>query len=201
MHLNKTLTIAFLAAVIAAISIIYFYEAGRGKSSAGVPLLSFVRGAPETIVVHVDEFEAGGTIPSKYTCDGLDASPPISIEGVPPGAKSLLVVVYDPDAPRGTFCHWVLYNVAPSTATIPEDIPKTPVVLGIGFQGANDFGKPGYGGPCPPRGDKPHRYVFLVAALDVEDLGLPPGAPCREVVEAAKGHVVGYGYTYGVYKR
>ena len=137
-------------------------------------------------------FQEGGNIPSKFTCDGSDTSPPLQITGVPSEAKSLVLIADDPDAPGGLFTHWLLWNIPAQTNSIAEGItPK-------GVQGANDFGKSGYKGPCPPPGT--HRYSFKVFALDRE-LALPSGAKRREVDAAMKGHVIAEGALMGRYSR
>jgi Raf kinase inhibitor-like YbhB/YbcL family protein len=110
-------------------------------------------------------FQDGGEIPVKYTCDGENISPPLSIDEVPPETKSLALIVEDPDAPRGTFTHWILWGMEPNTHDLPENVvPKR------AQQVENDFGLPEYGGPCPPSGT--HRYFFRLYALDT--IGLPP---------------------------
>lgn len=136
-------------------------------------------------------FESSGRIPSKYTCDGAGVSPPLSITALPEGTVSLALVVDDPDAPRGTWDHWVAYDV-PVTETIPEGVPE------LGTAGTNSWGRPGYGGPCPPSGS--HRYFFTVYALDAS-LDLPPGATKSEVLEAIAGHVVAEATLIGLYSR
>ncbi|KSW12765.1 hypothetical protein CF15_06540 [Pyrodictium occultum] len=166
-----------------------------------MPLPELVAGAPRSIEVASPAFSEGGRIPSRYTCDGGDVSPPLLLKGVPEKARSLLILVYDPDAPGGVFIHWLLYSIPPATTYIPEAVPKTPVVQGLGVQGRNSFGRIGYNGPCPPRGDRPHRYVFLVVALDVPSTGLGPGATWKTLEERVRGHVLAYGYTYGLYSR
>ena len=155
--------------------------------------------APATIELVSGAFENNSLIPERYTCDGEDVSPPLSWEGVPSGAKSLVLIVVDPDAPGGEFTHWVLYDVPPDLDSLPEGIPSVGEVEGVGVQGVNDFGRLGYGGPCPPTG-KPHRYVFRLYALDVE-LGLPPGASRSEVEEVMSGHVLAVGELVGLYGR
>ena len=104
-------------------------------------------------------------IPSKYTCDGEDLSPPLVWTGVPSGAKSLALITDDPDAPVGAWTHWMLFNMPASLSGLSEGIPKNPIVEGIGTQGNNDFRKTGYNGPCPPKG-KAHRYFLKLYALD-----------------------------------
>lgn len=137
-------------------------------------------------------FQEGGNIPSKFTCDGSDTSPPLQITGVPSEAKSLVLIADDPDAPSGLFTHWLIWNIPPQTNSISEgSAPK-------GVHGTNDFGKPDYKGPCPPPGT--HRYSFKIYALDRE-LDLPSGAKRRQVDAAMKGHVVAQGVLVGRYAR
>ncbi len=151
-----------------------------------------------------DKFEVlvaglnSGNVPLRYTCDGEDVSPRVEWRGLPANARSLALICYDPDAPRGTFVHWVLYNVPPSLAGVTENLPKTGVVEGVGLQGVSDFGRLGYGGPCPPSGT--HRYVFLVLALDAE-LKLREGASAFDVLREAIPHVIGYGEVVLRYSR
>jgi Raf kinase inhibitor-like YbhB/YbcL family protein len=111
-------------------------------------------------------FKYGERIPKKYTCDDADISPPLQWTNMPTSTKSLVLIVEDPDAPMGVFTHWVLYGIPPNRSDLPENVPKSPVVEGVGIQGINDFGRVGYGGPCPPRGHKPHRYFFRLYALN-----------------------------------
>jgi len=146
-------------------------------------------------------FNDGERIPQRHTCDGEDVSPSLEWSGAPASTASYALIVYDPDAPRGTFVHWVIYDIPRDLAALPEGVPGDPVVEGLGLQGLNGFGKYGYGGPCPPRGDRPHRYVFVLHALDVETLGLEPGARADEVLEHMKGHVIGYAVLTGTYSR
>lgn len=145
-------------------------------------------------------FPKGGPIPRKYTCDGEDVSPPLNWSGVPPGAKALVLIMEDPDAPIGVFTHWVLYNIPPSLTGLPEGVPKRPEVEGIGLQGVNDFGRVGYGGPCPPRGHGPHRYFFRLYAVDSQ-LPLRPRAKKEEALAAIRGHVLAEAEYMGTYQR
>ena len=137
-------------------------------------------------------------IPVKYTCDGDDVSPPLNWEGQPSGVVSYVLIVDDPDAPGRVFTHWVLYNIPANINSLPENVPKQKETA-YGIQGRNDFGRIGYGGPCPPRG-KPHRYFFKLYAIDTK-LSLPPGASKREVENAIKGHVLAQTQIIGLYKR
>ena len=137
-------------------------------------------------------FQEGGNIPSKFTCDVSDTSPPLQIAGVPSDAKTLVLIADDPDAPGGLFTHWLVWNIPPQTTLIAEgSAPK-------GVQGANDFGKSGYRGPCPPSGT--HRYSFKIFALDRE-LELRSGAKRSEVDAAMKGHVIAHGELTGRYAK
>jgi len=141
--------------------------------------------------VSTKSFSAGGEVPKRYTCDGADVSPQLAWGEPPAGARSLALMVDDPDAPRGTFTHWVVYDLPPQTRELPEDVRKAEQLPGGGSQGRNDFGKIGYNGPCPPPG-KPHRYFFRVFALD-NTLGLKAGASRKEVESAMQGHVLAQG--------
>jgi len=109
-------------------------------------------------------FEPGGMIPTQYTCDGRDISPPLSWGDVPDGSASIAIVCDDPDAPMGTWVHWVLFDLPPESRSLPENVPSVETLEGGGRNGMNDFRKPGYGGPCPPGGT--HRYFFKICALD-----------------------------------
>ncbi len=145
-------------------------------------------------------FKYGEAIPRKYTCDGEDASPPLAIAGVPEGAKALVLIMEDPDAPIGLFTHWILYDIPPTVRELPEGVPKRPEVAGIGLQGVNDFGRVGYGGPCPPRGHGPHRYFFRLYALSAP-LGLSPRASRRAVLDAMRGKMIAQAEYMGTYRR
>ena len=135
-------------------------------------------------------FKQGEAIPAKYTADGADISPPLKIENVPDGTKALVLIVDDPDAPHGTWDHWIVYGI-PVTAEIAENsVPGT--------QGKNSFRKLNYGGPAPPSGT--HRYFFKLYALDVK-LGLPEGKTKKEVEKAMKGHVIDKAELMGTYSR
>lgn len=130
-------------------------------------------------------FTHGESIPEKYTCEGDDRSPELTIGDVPDDAAALAVVVDDPDAPGGTFTHWLLWNLPPDTIDIPEAVPQLESVpdLGGAKQGENDFGEVGYRGPCPPEGDGPHEYRFTLYVLD-EELDVDAGVPRPRVQDA-----------------
>jgi Raf kinase inhibitor-like YbhB/YbcL family protein len=156
-----------------------------------VAVVSFAAGGAKMKITS-SAFQEGASIPSKFSCDGANASPPLQIADVPSGAKSLVLIVDDPDAPSGLFTHWTVWNISPQTNAISEgSAPK-------GVQGTNDFGKSGYGGPCPPSGT--HRYYFKIFALDRE-LDLPGGAKRSQLDAAMKGHIVAQGELMGRYSR
>lgn len=147
----------------------------------------------ETLKLSSAAFQHNGLIPSKYTCEGADINPPLMIQNVPPTAKSLALIVDDPDAPAGTWVHWVLWNISSSTKDLKENaIPQS------AEQGMNDFRKRSYGGPCPPSGT--HRYFFKLYALDTM-LTLGPKTTKTSLEKAMKGHIVAQGELIGLYKR
>lgn len=154
--------------------------------------------ARDTMAIASAAFEPDGLIPAEYTCDGEDISPPLSWQGVPEAAQSLVVIVDDPDAPGGTFVHWVMYGLSSDVAALPAAVPPAAELEEGRRQGKNDFGNLGYGGPCPPRGI--HRYVFKVYALD-KSLALEAGASKRQVLEAISGQVLAGGKLVGRYGR
>jgi Raf kinase inhibitor-like YbhB/YbcL family protein len=138
-------------------------------------------------------FENNKNIPPKYGCDGENVNPAVQIEGVPSGTKSLALILDDQDAPRGTYVHWILWNIDPAAKEIKENsVPEGAV------QGLNDFKKNSYGGPCPPT--RPHKYVFKVYALDTR-LELGPKSTKADLEKAMEGHLLAQGQLFGVYKR
>ncbi|MCS7251749.1 MAG: YbhB/YbcL family Raf kinase inhibitor-like protein [Anaerolineae bacterium] len=156
-------------------------------------------GGPSDLNLRSPAFAEGEIIPREYTCDGADRSPPLRWDPSPPGTQSLVLIMDDPDAPRGRFVHWVLYAIPPDRTELTEGLPPQPSIEGVGRQGRNDFGRLGYGGPCPPSGPA-HRYQFTLYALDVA-LELPPGARHGEVEAALSGHVLAVGRLTGRYGR
>ncbi|MCC6728984.1 MAG: YbhB/YbcL family Raf kinase inhibitor-like protein [Chthonomonadales bacterium] len=166
-----------------------------GDSPAAPPAIAGPGGRPAaSLSVASSAFAGGEPIPAQYTCDGANVSPPLRWSGVPAKARSLALVCDDPDAPSGTWVHWVIYGVAPDAPGMPEAAP-----VAAARQGVNDFGKVSYGGPCPPPGD-PHRYHFRLYALD-EALSLRPGASRAELDGAMRGHVLAQGELIGTYGR
>lgn len=154
--------------------------------------------AEQAMTVTSPAFEQGGMIPSEYTCAGGDYSPVIEWSGVPEGTQSLVLIMDDPDAPRGTWVHWLLYNIPASARGLPEKVPSDRVLADGSVHGKNSWPKYGYGGPCPPSGT--HRYYFKVYALDTV-LDLKPGAKKRQVLKAMDGHVLGYGELMGRFRK
>jgi len=144
-------------------------------------------------------FAQGQPIPAKYTCDGENVSPPLKWDGVPAGARSVVLIADDPDAPSGTWVHWVLYDLPANTKELPEGLPKSQYLPGGAKHGLNDFKHLGYGGPCPP-GGKPHRYYFKLYALDGM-LDLKPGATKKEVEQAMESRTLGQSQLMGTYKK
>lgn len=145
--------------------------------------------------IQTDAFAEGGAIPAKYTCDGQDLSPRLRWAGAPQGTKSLALIMDDPDAPVGTFTHWLLHDIPATAAELAEG--QTPGQTGVTLK--NDFGRPGYGGPCPPRGHGPHRYFFTLYALDVPTLGKPAARGALET--AVRGHILATARAMGTYER
>jgi hypothetical protein len=143
-------------------------------------------------------FEEGGMIPRQYTCDGKDISPPLTWSAVPAGTKSLALICDDPDAPMGTWVHWVIFNIPGDIKALPENMPSQKKLGMEAQQGTNDFRKIGYGGPCPPGGT--HRYYFKLYALDTE-INLEPGITKAQLLKTMEGHIVAEGQLMGRYKR
>lgn len=146
-----------------------------------------------------DAFSHGGDIPRKYTCDGSDISPALSWGEPPAGTQSVALITDDPDAPGGTWVHWVLYDLPTSVRELSENVPKDQELKNSARQGRNDFRKIGYGGPCPPPG-RPHRYFFKLYALDAK-LGIKAGVSKADLEKTMRGHVLAETQLMGRYKR
>ena len=177
-----------IVAAAAAVGLVSGCGDDGGDASAPAP------SAAQRITVSSTAFTGGGTIPRRYTCDGGNVSPPLSFSGVPSGTQGLAVLVEDPDAPHGTFTHWVVWNAPPS----PKSWPAGQAPRGAA-QGRNGFKKNGYGGPCPPKGQR-HHYVFSAYAAD-RTLELPSGASDDAVKRALNGHTLAAGHLTGLYGR
>jgi len=144
-------------------------------------------------------FKEGQAIPIRFTCEGEGVSPPLRWMEPPGGTRSFALIAEDPDAPAGVWTHWVVYNLPAGVRGMPENVPKQDPLAGGGRQGLNSFGRIGYGGPCPPPGNA-HRYFFRLYALD-SLLSLKPGAARQDVLDAAKGHILGEIQLMGRFKR
>ena len=185
-------------------------------ASCGVPLaMAFavvacsgdeVGPAPKVEVAVLDDIELssiafteGATIPTKYTCDAEDVSPPLRWSGVPEGAKSIALIADDPDAPRGTWVHWVLFRIPPDATELAEGVPAQDELADGARHGVTDFGQRQYGGPCPPPGS-PHRYLFKLYALDTQ-VELESGATKKDLEQAMRGHILAQGQLMGRYQR
>ncbi|MEX0880576.1 MAG: YbhB/YbcL family Raf kinase inhibitor-like protein [Thermoanaerobaculia bacterium] len=145
-------------------------------------------------------FPDAGEIPREHSRDGADTSPPLLWSGVPAGTATLALVCDDPDAPRGTWVHWVLYDLPPSLPGLPAGVAKTERLPGGGVHGRTDYGDIGWGGPAPPCGHGTHHYAFRLYALDTV-LELPPGATKARLEAAMKGHVLAEAKLTGTYRR
>lgn len=145
-----------------------------------------------------EAFSDGTMIPKRFTCDGEDLSPPLSWSGLPTETASLALICDDPDAPVGTWDHWVLFNIPVSETGLPENVPAKATLDDGSVHGNNSWGRLGYGGPCPPGGT--HRYFFKLYALDIA-LDLKTGATKSQLVKAMEGHILDQGQLMGKYKR
>jgi len=143
-------------------------------------------------------FAPGTAVPSVHTCDGADTSPPLAWSGAPAGTKAFALVVHDPDAPAGDWLHWVAWNIPAAVHALPEGIPKKELLPDGMRQGKNDFGKTGYGGPCPPSGT--HHYVFALYAIDAM-LSLPASAPRDQIEKEIRAHLLAEAEVTGTYQR
>jgi Raf kinase inhibitor-like YbhB/YbcL family protein len=162
--------------------------------------LTTTQGTNTSIKMSSAAFTDGALIPKQYTCDGANISPPLSWTNVPVKARSLALIVSDPDAPNGIFTHWVLFNLTVTTRELPENIPAHEALEGGARQGTNSFERIGYSGPCPPPNDKAHRYVFKLYALDIE-LTLAASTTKEVLEKAMTGHILAEGELTGKYKR
>ena len=152
-----------------------------------------------TLSVSSPAFQEGERIPAKYTCQGQDISPPLAWSGVPKETKTLALIMDDPDAPGGVFSHWVIFSLPPDSPSLPEAVPTEARLPSGALQGRNDFGKTGYGGPCPPPGH-PHRYRFTLYALDGQP-DLKAGSSQQQVLDAIRGRTLTQGRLTGTYQR
>ncbi len=152
-----------------------------------------------TLTLSSPAFDEMQAIPGKYTCDGEDVSPQLAWNIVPEGTQSWALVMDDPDAPVGVFTHWLIFDLPPNMQELPEGVPNEEQLAAGGKQGKNDFGRVGYGGPCPPAG-KPHRYRFHLYGLD-RFTGLKPDISKQQLLDAIEGHIVDSAQLTGKYQR
>jgi Raf kinase inhibitor-like YbhB/YbcL family protein len=155
-------------------------------------------GVKMAIKITSTAFTEGSMIPKRYTCDAEDVSPDLAWTGVPKGTKSLALICDDPDAPMGTWVHWVLFDLPPDISALHAEIPPEKTLKNGARHGKNDFGRFGYGGPCPPGGT--HRYFFKLYALDTL-INLDSGITKAQLLEAMEGHILDEGQLMGKYKR
>jgi len=148
--------------------------------------------------IRSSEFKEGSSIPSKYTCDNIDVSPPLEWSQVSAGVKTFALICDDPDAPGATWVHWVIFNIPGSLRELKENIQATETLQNGAKQGKNDFGKIGYGGPCPPGGT--HRYYFKLYALD-RDLDSKPGITKKDLLKSIEGHILDEVHLMGRYRK
>jgi len=172
--------------------------AGRTQPSVQQPANDKPKENKTELKLTSSAFTEGQPIPRTYTCDGVNVSPPLEWTGVASTAKTLAIIADDPDAPGGTWVHWVLYSLPANNIGLVENLPATEKLVAGGFQGTTDFGKVGYGGPCPPSGT--HRYFFKLYVVDSE-LSLKAGATKQELLKAMEGHIVGQAQLMGTYRR
>ncbi|HVP43538.1 MAG TPA: YbhB/YbcL family Raf kinase inhibitor-like protein [Terriglobales bacterium] len=157
------------------------------------------KGATMPFSLQSSAFKEGADIPRQYTCEGADVSPALAWSEPPSKTQTFALIADDPDAPVGTWVHWVAWNIPATARQLPENVSKTAELAGGGHQGTNDFRKTGYGGPCPPPG-KAHRYFFKLYALDAK-LELKPGATKKDLEQAMKGHILAETQLMGKYQR
>lgn len=160
---------------------------------------STTNGATMKLHLTTPAFAEGQPMPDWCAFENQDRSPALQWSGVPAGTKSLALICDDPDAPMGTWVHWVIYDLPPGATGLAEGVPKSPELADGARQGVNDYKRTGYGGPCPPPG-KPHRYFFKLYALDAK-LNLPPGLTKADLLKAMAGHVLAEGQLMGTYQR
>lgn len=169
-----------------------FFAKNYKKNLVNMDKINMAKNISDSLKITSSAFSDNSLIPAKYTCDGENINPPLEISGVPESAKSLALIVDDPDAPVGLWIHWVAWNINPKTKSIPEGIQS------VGVNGLNTRGKAGYDGPCPP--DKEHRYFFKIFALDTQ-LDIPQKGTADDLLKAMDGHIVEKAELIGRYNR
>lgn len=175
------------------VAILLFFALGACGPASGTE-----RGESMALELVSSAFGPGEPIPVKYSCDGSDISPPLQWNTPPEGTRSFALIADDPDAPVGTWVHWVFYDLPAATQDLPEALPPDAALSGGGLHGENDWKRLGYGGPCPPSGT--HRYFFKLYALD-SVLNLKPGANAAQLRQAMEGHILAESELMGTYSR
>lgn len=189
--MKKAVIIVLFVVLAGAVAFFLLWNRGGNSEPTGPSADLTPRLNNPNMIIASAAFERNGSIPAKYTCDGENISPPLTFSGVPEETKSLALIVDDPDATRGTWVHWTMWNIVPKTINIaPDSTPPGTV------EGKTSFGKPGYGGPCPPSGT--HRYFFKLYALDA-NLNLDEKAEKQDLESAMAGHVLGQAELMGTY--
>jgi len=189
---KNLMIILSLIVVVVAFYFLFFFQRSDNKNKQTKINLQSMAG----LVLKSAAFKHNGFIPEKYTCDGLNVNPSLQIENIPSGTKSLVLIMDDPDATGGvTWDHWLVWNLNPDLKIIEENQVPTGAI-----QGTTSFGEIKYGGPCPPRGSKPHRYMFKLYALD-SVLNLAAGASKAEIEKAMEGHILDKTVLIGLYSR
>ena len=195
LYLVVSITIIILISII----IVGVYQMRFFGESKEKIINNLKENVEKSIMISSDSFEENGYIPVRYTCDGEDISPEIHWSNIPEGTASIVIVMYDPDAPSDYFIHWIIYNIPPQITQLPEGESGGGRRSNIGSEARNDFGRIGYGGPCPPPG-KPHRYYFLVLALDTF-INVKTGSKPVDILKSIRGHIIAYGEFMGLYRR
>jgi len=183
--------------VVLLLAVLLVFSSNMAACTRGIPASQ--KEVKVTLSLSSTAFKEGDKIPVKYTCDGQDMSPPLVWSEPPPVTKAFALIVDDPDAPGGVFTHWVLFNLPANVRQLGEGIPAQERLENGALQGKNDFGRIGYGGPCPPRGPA-HRYRFTVYALD-KPLDSKPSASKKQLLDVMKGHILTEGQLMGTYQR
>ncbi len=195
---SKILFLALLLALIAgAPAMARGTKGAKGASGANLGVAKGVKGGDMGFSIKSADFKDGQRVPRRFTCEGEDISPELSWEGAPEGTESLALIVEDPDAPMGTFIHWVIYNLPPDLKGLRRGASGSGAIK----EGVSSFGRIGYNGPCPPPGHGDHRYYFRLRALDVKELDVTKNANKGDVEEAMNGHILAETSLMGIYSR
>ena len=193
--MRRSIVLTAVIVIVAATAVGVYFLTSQGEVDNPEELISDVE---LRFTLESPSFVDGAPIPSMYSHEAGDLSPPLSWSGAPEDAACFVLIVYDPDVPSGIFYHWLLYDIPADLDGLPSGVPHEETTA-YGVQGRNDYGTIGYGGPYPPTGEE-HRYVFLLLALDRE-LGLSPGSTAKQVLNACVGHVIAYAKLVGTYSR